>query len=58
MGSVARHLSGAALGVQRGTAELSVTVTSRDSSTRDLPRMTRVGTVDVISEGEWVRFPD
>ena len=37
------------LGVQRGTAELSVTVTSRDSSTRDLPRMTRVGTVDVIS---------
>ena len=37
------------LGVQRGAAQLSVTLTSRDSSTRDLPRLSRVGKVDVIS---------
>lgn len=36
------------LGVLRGTQALNVTLTSRDSSTRDLPRMNRVGTVDVI----------
>jgi carboxyl-terminal processing protease len=36
------------LGVQRGTGTLNVTLTSRDSSTRDLPRLTRVGNVDVI----------
>ncbi len=37
------------LGVQRGQAQISVTLTSRESTTRDLPRMTRVGTVDVIA---------
>ena len=37
------------LGVQRGAAQLSVTITSRDSSTRDLPRLSRVGKVDVIA---------
>lgn len=38
-----------ALGVQRGATLLNVTLTSRASSTRDLPRLTRVGTVAVIS---------
>ncbi|WP_424950869.1 S41 family peptidase [Deinococcus sp.] len=36
------------LGVQRGTGTLNVTLTSRDSSTRDLPHLNRVGGVDVI----------
>ena len=36
------------LGVQRGTGMLDVTVTSRDSSTRDLPHLVKVGSVDVI----------
>jgi carboxyl-terminal processing protease len=36
------------LGVQRGAGLLNITLTSRDSSTRDLPRLSRVGTVDVI----------
>ncbi|MGY2893307.1 carboxyl-terminal processing protease [Deinococcus sp. UYEF24] len=36
------------LGIQRGTGTLDVTVTSRDSSTRDLPHLTKVGSVDVI----------
>ena len=37
------------LGVQRGALQLNVTITSRDSSTRDLPRLSRVGKVNVIA---------
>ncbi len=37
------------LGVQRGSNQLDVTLTSRESSTRDLPRLSKVGSVDVIS---------
>ena len=45
------RMDGAAtrLGVRRGAAQLSVTIASRESSTRDLPRLSRVGKVDVIA---------
>ncbi|GGR05065.1 protease [Deinococcus ruber] len=36
------------LGVQRGDTQLSVNITSRETTTRDLPTLRRVGSVDVI----------
>jgi carboxyl-terminal processing protease len=39
----------AVLVLQRGSKQITVTITSRDSSTRDLPRVSKVGTVSVIA---------
>ena len=36
------------LGVQRGDTQLSINITSRETTTRDLPTLRHVGTVDVI----------
>ena len=36
------------LGVQRGDATVNVNITSRETTTRDLPTLRRVGSVDVI----------